>query len=52
LATEVPAEVWALHTSRRLTSAKVKAFMRFLDTVFPSKGLDDRLLPARPTEPE
>jgi len=31
-----PAEIWALHTSRRLASAKVKAFMQFLKTAFPS----------------
>jgi len=30
-----PTEIWALHTSRRLASAKVKAFMQFLKTVFP-----------------
>ena len=28
------AEMWALHTSRRFASAKVKAFMRFLKTTF------------------
>lgn len=33
-ATEMPSEVWALHTSRRLPSAKVKAFMGFLETEF------------------
>ncbi|MEK0418287.1 MAG: hypothetical protein RI949_2293 [Pseudomonadota bacterium] len=31
VANEKPSEVWALHTSRRLPSAKVKAFMGFLD---------------------
>ena len=30
-----PAEIWALHTSRRFASAKVKAFMHFLKTAFP-----------------
>ena len=30
-----PTEIWALHTSRRLASAKVKAFMQFLKTAFP-----------------
>jgi len=30
-----PAELWALHTSRRLASAKVKAFMQFLKTALP-----------------
>ena len=30
-----PAEIWALHTSRRFASAKVKAFMQFLKTTFP-----------------
>lgn len=29
-----PAEIWALHTSRRLASAKVKAFMLFLTKAF------------------
>jgi DNA-binding transcriptional LysR family regulator len=28
-------ELWALHTSRRLTSSKVTAFMRFLGQAFP-----------------
>lgn len=32
--TDHPSELWALHTSRRLPSAKVKAFMDFLDTTF------------------
>ncbi len=32
-----PAEIWALHTSRRLASAKVKAFMQFLKTAFPDQ---------------
>jgi DNA-binding transcriptional LysR family regulator len=30
-----PTEIWALHTSRRFASAKVKAFMQFLKTAFP-----------------
>lgn len=30
-----PAQIWALHTSRRFASAKVKAFMQFLKTAFP-----------------
>lgn len=30
-ATDRPSELWALHTSRRLPSAKVKAFMNFLE---------------------
>lgn len=29
-----PAELWALHASSRLASAKVKAFLRFLDAAF------------------
>ena len=33
-ATDKPAELWALHTSRRLPSAKIKAFMSFLETAF------------------
>jgi len=31
-----PAEIWALHTSRRFASAKVKAFMQYLKTAFPA----------------
>lgn len=31
-----PSEIWALHTSRRFASAKVKAFMQFLKTAFPA----------------
>jgi DNA-binding transcriptional LysR family regulator len=30
-----PAEIWALHTSRRLASAKVKTFTQFLKTAIP-----------------
>jgi len=30
-----PTEIWALHTSRRFASAKVKAFTQFLKTAFP-----------------
>jgi len=37
-ATDQPAELWALHTSRRLPSAKVKAFMGFLETDFRKMG--------------
>ncbi len=33
-ATDQPSELWALHTSRRLPSAKVKAFMSFLESEF------------------
>ena len=33
-ASDEPAELWALHTSRRLPSAKVKAFMDFLEKEF------------------
>ncbi len=33
-ASEQDSELWALHTSRRLPNAKVKAFMSFLDTEF------------------
>lgn len=32
-------ELWALHASNRLPSAKVKAFIRFLDDAFPSGWL-------------
>ena len=32
-----PAEIWALHTSRRFASAKVKAFMQYLKTAFPAR---------------
>jgi DNA-binding transcriptional LysR family regulator len=38
-ATERPAELWALHASSRLPSARVKAFMRFLETAFPDEWL-------------
>lgn len=33
-ATDQPSELWVLHTSRRLPSAKVKAFIHFLETQF------------------
>lgn len=33
-ATDQPSELWILHTSRRLPSAKVKAFMNFLEAEF------------------
>lgn len=33
-ASDQPSELWALHTSRRLPSAKVKAFMNFLEEDF------------------
>jgi DNA-binding transcriptional LysR family regulator len=33
-ATDQPSELWVLHTSRRLPSAKVKAFISFLETEF------------------
>lgn len=33
-ATDQPSELWALHASRRLPSAKIKAFMGFLQTEF------------------
>jgi DNA-binding transcriptional LysR family regulator len=39
VATDEPAELWALHTSRRLPSAKVKAFMGFLETDFRKIGV-------------
>lgn len=35
-ASDQPSELWELHTSRRLASAKVKAFMQFLETAFPT----------------
>lgn len=38
-AADHPAELWALHTSSRLAPAKVKAFMRYLDTAFPNQWL-------------
>lgn len=34
-----PVELWALHVSRRFASAKVKAFMRALETAFPDEWL-------------
>jgi DNA-binding transcriptional LysR family regulator len=33
------AELWALHTSSRLPSAKVKVFMTYLETAFPGEWL-------------
>jgi DNA-binding transcriptional LysR family regulator len=33
-ASDQPSELWVLHTSRRLPSAKVKAFINFLETEF------------------
>lgn len=33
-ASDQPSELWALHTSRRLPSAKVKAFMGFMEAEF------------------
>jgi DNA-binding transcriptional LysR family regulator len=33
-ANEQPTELWVLHTSRRLSSAKVKAFIQFLEAEF------------------
>lgn len=38
-ASDPPAELWALHVSRRFASAKVKAFMRSLETAFPDEWL-------------
>lgn len=38
-ASSQPAELWALHVSSRLASAKVKAFMRFLESAFPEQWL-------------
>jgi DNA-binding transcriptional LysR family regulator len=38
-ATERPAELWALHSSGRLPSAKVKAFLRHLEAEFPGEWL-------------
>jgi DNA-binding transcriptional LysR family regulator len=32
-------ELWALHPSNRLPSAKVKAFMKFLEGAFPGEWL-------------
>ena len=37
-ATDQPSELWALHTSRRLASAKVSAFMGFLEAEFRRLG--------------
>ncbi len=39
VASERSAELWALHASRRLPSAKVKAFLRHLDEAFPDEWL-------------
>lgn len=38
-ASSQPAELWSLHASSRLASAKVKAFMRFFDAAFPEEWL-------------
>lgn len=38
-AAEAPFELWALHTSRRHTSAKVKVFIRALEAAFPTRWL-------------
>ena len=38
-ASSPPSELWALHASTRLASAKVKAFMRFLESAFPDEWL-------------
>jgi DNA-binding transcriptional LysR family regulator len=38
-ATDQPIELWVMHTSRRLASAKVKAFLQFLTTAFPDPWL-------------
>lgn len=35
-----PSELWILHASRRLASAKVKAFVQFLETTFPGQWID------------
>jgi DNA-binding transcriptional LysR family regulator len=34
-----PSELWILHPSRRLASAKIKAFMQFVDAKFPDEWL-------------
>ncbi len=39
LALERVAELWALHASNRLPSAKVKAFLRYLEKAFPGEWL-------------
>jgi DNA-binding transcriptional LysR family regulator len=33
-----PVEIWALHSSRRLMGAKVRAFIEVLEQAFPKKG--------------
>jgi DNA-binding transcriptional LysR family regulator len=33
-----PVEIWALHSSRRLVGAKVRAFIEVLEQAFPQKG--------------
>jgi DNA-binding transcriptional LysR family regulator len=35
-----PSELWVLHASRRLASAKVRAFMQFLETAFPGPWIE------------
>ncbi|MGI4764236.1 MAG: LysR family transcriptional regulator [Janthinobacterium lividum] len=39
LASEHASELWALHASSRLPSAKVKAFLRYLEKAFPGEWL-------------
>lgn len=39
LASSRASELWVLHASSRLPSAKVKAFLRFLETAFPDEWL-------------
>ncbi len=39
-------ELWALHVSRRFVSAKVRAFLRYLDKAFPSGTAADELASA------
>ena len=34
-----PSELWVLHASRRLASAKIKAFIQFLDASFPNEWI-------------
>jgi DNA-binding transcriptional LysR family regulator len=34
-----PSELWVLHASRRLASAKIKAFIQFLDASFPDEWI-------------
>jgi DNA-binding transcriptional LysR family regulator len=39
LSSDRPSELWVLHPSKRLASAKIKAFMQFLEAHFPGEWI-------------